>query len=77
MDTGPVLFPDFKRPAGTMIEKFAVAFICYNTLGQADFVLRQPAPVVVDGNEVCHVAHYSDFRRGVEVRNTLFSAGKT
>ena len=77
VDAGPVLFPDFARPAGTMIEKFAVAFICYNTFDRADFVLRQPTPVVVDGNNVCHMAHYSDFRRGVEVKNTLFSAGKT
>ena len=42
----------------------------------AEFVLRQPTPVAVDGKEVCRVWHYSRIVKAAAAKHELFCAGK-
>lgn len=80
VDTGPVLFWDVGHGARDTGHKLlaprplSLAFICYNTNDSAEFVLREPTPVVVDGKEVCKVWHYSRIVR-VAARHEIFCAG--
>ncbi len=74
VDTGPLLFPDFSASVHREIERFSVAFICYNTSDVAEFVLRVPTPVMRGAEEVASVIEYSDVRR-LPVRNTLYCVG--
>ena len=73
VDTGPVLFPDLSLSVERSIERFYLAFVGYNTLDMAEFILRVPTTLHVNG-KVAHMAHYSDSRR-MEAKNALFSAG--
>jgi hypothetical protein len=64
IDTGPILVPRRLRkgndpvPRGDRaVERFDQAFVVYNTLDSAEFVLRQPTPVG-DGSSL--VWHYSE-----------------
>ena len=75
VDTGPVLLPDFTAQAKRAVEKFHLAFICYNTFDAAEVVLRQPTPVVVDGKEVGQVMHYARIVR-LAAKHEIFCAAK-
>ena len=74
VDTGPLLFPDLASPVDGTIESLSMAFVCYNNFDVAEFVLRQPTPVMEGGNEVASVIEYSGVRR-VEVKNDIFCVG--
>ncbi len=59
VDTGPVAFPDFEAEVVRHIERLSPAYVAYNAPGFADFVVQQALPVVVNGQEVSRVTHYS------------------
>jgi hypothetical protein len=75
VDTGPLLLPDFTSRAARAVERLSLAFICYNTYDNGEFVLRQPTPVMVDGKEVCQVMHYSRIVP-MTAKHEIFCAGK-
>jgi hypothetical protein len=62
VDTGPIPFPDATVPAARASEQLKLAFVAYNRLDAAEFILQQPTPVLRDGRELCRVLHYSDIR---------------
>ena len=74
VDTGPLPFPDLASPVDRTIEKFSMAFVCYNTFDLAEFVLRRPTPVMAGGKEVVSLFEYSDVRR-VAAKNSIFCVG--
>ena len=71
VDTGPLPFPDLNRSYKRPIERFSVAFVCYNTFDLAEFILRKPTPVMDGGREICKVVTYSDIRR-MPARNNIY-----
>lgn len=76
VDTGPVLYPDLSRRCESWAEQVSLAFVAYETRTKdhADFILEAPVPIRKDGQEVCHVMHYS---KTVSCRadNSLWSGG--
>jgi hypothetical protein len=74
VDTGPLLLPDFASEAEHWIERFDMAHVAYNTFDRAEFIIRRPTPVEVEGAEICRVHHYSEIRVH-EARNRLLCAG--
>lgn len=58
-DTGPVLFPDFRRGPDEFIRGLELAYVAFNSPDWAEFVVRVPTSVG-DGIEVYH---YSKFVR--------------
>ena len=63
VDTGPVLVPDFEVNAEKPIDRLEMAFVAYNQLDRAEFLIRRPTPVTdKDGKELCKVLHYSESR---------------
>jgi hypothetical protein len=75
VDTGPLLLPDFASRAKRPAERFALAFICFNTFDAAEFVVRQPTPSRTGGKEVAQVMHYGRIVR-MPATHELFCAGK-
>ena len=59
VDTGPVAFPDFEMEVERHIERLSPAYVAYNAPNFADFVIQQALPIVVEGQEVIRVTHYS------------------
>jgi len=63
VDTGPVLVPDFKVKAEKPIDRLEMAFVAYNRLDRAEFLIRRPTPITdIDGKNLCKVLHYSESR---------------
>jgi len=63
VDTGPVLVPDFKVKAEKPIDRLEMAYVAYNRLDRAEFLIRRPTPVADKaGKELCKVLHYSESR---------------
>ncbi len=75
VDTGPLLVPDFSSNSDHWIEWFDMAHVAYNTFDRAEFIIRRPTPVMVDGEEVCRVHHYSEVRVH-DARNRFLCAGR-
>jgi hypothetical protein len=63
VDTGPLIFPDFNLQVDNLIEHCKLAHTVFNTLDYAEFICKQPTPLIVDGAEVTSVFHYSDVHR--------------
>ena len=49
-----------------------LAYIAFNQIGWADFVVKQPTPVIQDGNEIAKVMHYSQIAHR-RARNILLA----
>jgi len=63
VDTGPVLVPDFSNKAERDIDRLEMAYIIYNRLDRAEFILRRPTPIRdAGGREVARVLEYSESR---------------
>ena len=63
VDTGPVLVPDFKVKSEKSIDQLEMAYVAYNRLDRAEFLIRRPTPVTdKDGKKLCQVLHYSESR---------------
>ena len=60
VDTGPIAFPDLAKPVDPLIECISLAFVAFNALHFADFVIEQPTPIIEDGEERCKIFHYSN-----------------
>lgn len=58
VDTGPVLLPDFTNRGGSQVECFRMAYVVYNTFDRAEFIIRQPTPIMDGGREVTAVTDY-------------------
>lgn len=68
VDTGPILFPDFKQhDGGNVIECMKLAYISHNSPSWAEFILNVPTPLTDD----LSVHHYSRSVR-LNVHNQLF-----
>ncbi|MFN8511063.1 MAG: hypothetical protein U0232_12425 [Thermomicrobiales bacterium] len=74
VDTGPLIVPDLAGQEEHWLDLFSLAHIIYNTFDRAEFICRQPTPIVRDGQEVARVNHYSDVRV-YPARTTLLCAG--
>ena len=55
VDTGPLLLPDFNRPAAHLIEHFELAHVVYHTLDQAEFILRKPVALAEPSTDYSEV----------------------
>ena len=63
VDTGPVLVPDFKSEAEREIDRLEMAFIIYNRLDRAEFILRRATPIMdAAGREAARALNYSEVR---------------
>jgi hypothetical protein len=72
VDTGPLVFPDFTLNTEHLIDRCKLAHTVYNTLDYAEFVCKQPTPLLVDGKEVASVFHYSDYHQ-LPVKTQFFA----
>ena len=63
VDTGPLVFPDFNLETEHLIDRCKLAHAVYNTFDYAEFVCKQPTPILSDGQEVASVFHYSDYHQ--------------
>ncbi|MGI6459736.1 MAG: hypothetical protein ACOX5J_06515 [Candidatus Hydrogenedentales bacterium] len=75
IDTGPIAYPDLSKRYDPPIDCFSLAFIAFNAPGFADFVVEQPTPVLVDGEEAAQVYHFSN-PFSMPAQNQLFALGK-
>lgn len=63
VDTGPVLVPDFQISDKKAIDRLEMAYIAYNCLDRAEFLIRRPTPLTdAAGKELCRVLHFSESR---------------
>jgi hypothetical protein len=60
VDSGPVAYPDLSKRYEPPIDCLSVAFIAFNAPHFADFVIEQPTPVVIDGEEKTQIYHFSN-----------------
>ena len=73
VDTGPIVFPDFRAPAARPVDMLELAYVAFNAPGEAYFILQRPTPLKQAGNQACLVSHYSEIRR-MPAKNTVMSA---
>ena len=77
VDTGPLLVPDFKLQNEKQIDRLEMAFVAYNRLDRAEFLIRRPTPVSdKDGKEMCKVLHYSESRE-MSATTQILACGST
>jgi hypothetical protein len=72
VDNGPLIFPDFTLEPEHLIDHCKLAHTVYNTFDYAEFICKQPTPLVKNGAEVATVFHYSDVHR-LQVTNRLYA----
>jgi hypothetical protein len=75
VDNGPLIYIDLENDAEHLLDTAHLAHAVYNTLDYAEFVLKCPTPLIVDGNEVAKIFHYSDYRNHA-VKHTFYAAGR-
>jgi hypothetical protein len=59
VDTGPIAFPDLTQNYERYVDSISLAFIAFNNLHKADFILEVPTPITDKNKEICKVHHYS------------------
>ena len=74
VDTGPVLLPDLTSVKEHWIDRLELAHVVYNTYDRAEFIVREPVPVKVNGKEAVTVPEYSSIKVH-RARHTLICAG--
>ncbi len=74
VDTGPIALPDLSRRYTPRIDCLRLAFVAFNVADFADFVVEQPTPVTVEGQEKYQVHHYSS-PISLPARNVLLAIG--
>ena len=72
VDTGPIAFPDLSQRYEPRIDCLKLAFVAFNAPHFADFIIEQPTPIVVDGEEKCQIHHYSA-PLSLPAKNTLLA----
>jgi len=75
VDTGPVAHPDLSKRYEPPIDCLSVAFIAFNAPDFADFVIEQPTPVVVDGEEKTKIYHFSS-PFSIPAKNRILALGR-
>ena len=70
VDTGPVLFPDLELPSARAIEWFELAYVAWNRVDRAEFILQQPTQASSDEPGGLLVPHYSLIRE-TEAANAI------
>jgi hypothetical protein len=70
VDTGPILLPDFASSKEHAVERFHLAFVAYNRVDEAYFVIQKPTPIGPRGDE--EASYYSDIVR-MSARNAVIS----
>jgi len=60
VDTGPIALPDLTQRYDPPVDSVRLAYAVFNAPHFCDFVVEQPTPIVRDGQDVCHVYHYSN-----------------
>ena len=68
-DTGPILFPDLDAYSDNWINSFYLAYVAYNQLDWAEFILQVPTPL----NDTISVNHYSRVIQ-MQTQNSIFQA---
>ena len=71
VDTGPVLVPDFTSGAERIIDRLEMAYIAYNQLDRAEFILRRPTPLPGHSGDKQSLALYPSEVREYKARNWL------
>ncbi len=71
VDTGPVMWPKFLALGTHWIECLRMSHVIYNRFDKAEFIIRCPTPIEVEGKEVCEVLHYSEVHQH-EAKNRIF-----
>ena len=61
VDTGPVLLPDFTSTKERMVERFRLAYVAYNRVDEAYFVVQEPTPIT--DNSMDKLSFYSEVIR--------------
>jgi hypothetical protein len=72
VDTGPLIFPDLDADTERLIDRCYLAHTVYNNFTYAEFIGKQPTPLIVDGAEVASIYHYSFFKN-LNVTNEFFA----
>ena len=68
VDTGPLLTPDYESTADHWIDRLEMAYVAYNQLDRAEFILRRPTPVIDEnGKELYRTLYYSEVREDAAV----------
>ncbi len=71
VDTGPVMWPEFSALGTHWIECLRMSHVIYNRFDKAEFIIRCPTPIEVEGKEVCTVLHYSEVHQH-EATNKIY-----
>ncbi len=71
VDTGPVLVPDFTSEAESIIDRLEMAYIAYNRLDRAEFILRRPTPLPSHSEGKPSLILYPSEVREYQARNWL------
>ncbi len=72
VDTGPLIFPELGTASEHLIDCCSLAHTVYNTFTYAEFVCKQPTPLIIDGADVASIYHYSRFEN-LAVTTELFA----
>ena len=74
VDTGPLAFPDFDvlTEDVALVDTIELAYVAYNKLDEAYFVIQRQTPVDPANPEGPKVCHYSDIRR-FDATNSLLA----
>lgn len=72
VDTGPLIYPDLDSDFANYIDRCYLAHTVYNNFTYAEFVLKCPTPLVIDGKTVASIYHYSHYESH-DVTNELFA----
>ena len=72
VDTGPVAWPDLTLRSARLADTISLAFVAFNCLSSADFIVEAPTPIGADEQEPGMVHHYSSMLR-CPARNSIYS----
>lgn len=70
IDTGPLPYPDAAAATGRLVNVFVPAFVAYQTLDQAEFIVQEPTPLASGAS----VNHYAN-TRAITARTVIYAAG--
>ena len=80
VDTGPLLWPDFRLETEHWVDRFTLAHVVYNTFDRAEFIIRRSIPIVAVffggvSRDVTSIQQYSEIKVH-PARHTLLCAGQ-
>lgn len=72
VDTGPLAFPDLTQRYERYVDGISLAFIAFNKLHKADFILEVPTLITDKKKKLCKVHHYS-LKIKLATKNRLYA----